>query len=356
MRLHSRLRWILVGAGLGWSFLPLASCSKNLMSVDPSYVPEGQVSPDARLIVWYDAPIQVSYYADVAPIGRSADDALREIIEVRRDPLGTVTGRIFDRTLATRYQVLRREASGGFLPLRDALDRNVAQFNDTQWEIYSFKDFDPSTHAPDYLGRGEVAGSITRNSPLTNTVRVGAGPIGDIQFTGGRDSALTASTVLRWNPVPGAAGYWMHIYQARNFDLASDILNAAPSVIYDGPSPDLFLGFFRDTLGYRLRDSLRTDVEVITSQPVIPGQSYLIRVSAVNAKGQLIAYTYGDTSRNRPSGVERVYVIYPVGAVEIPRFVPGAALTSILPSAGENPTSIRSPARRSPQFSRLRRN
>ena len=99
---------------------------------------------------------------------------------------------------------------------------------------------------------------------------------------------------MSWDAVAGAAGYWVHIYQKR-----ADIRNseeamalAMPSPIASGKARDLFIGFFpAPRTSYKLGDAVPAGSRVLVYRVLQGLQEVLIRVSAVDAAGRMIATT-----------------------------------------------------------------
>ena len=295
----------------------LGSCAERITVVDSDFTtPEGQLSPDARLVVWEEGTVPVEVYQDNAPLGGPVDefcgrtmpgpeDVLISSSEFRVRPAGTINGMIFDRTPTTAYELLRREPGGGYRDFNDFTVRPFRRWLSSQWELYTFRDPAPSGFdPPTYQGRGVVLGAVTRTSPLTNPGEVASDSIADIQYNGFCNPCDSAFT-LRWSSVPRATGYWLHIYQFSGQVSGQTMLESgAPAPINDVESLDLFLGFVRDTLEsggpslppattYKL-GSIRRDVEVVIQRRMPYGGVYFVRVSAVDSLGQMIAMTRGD--------------------------------------------------------------
>lgn len=273
--------------------LALAGCSKkNVTNVDPGYtVPEGRFSADARLIVYPDAPITIEIWADNGPTGPDPTDVQTGTTQARLLSPGALHGVIFDGTPASGYQVLRRESNGGLLPLKDFVLRPERRFLDSQWEFYSFEDPAPSGYTPaSYVGRGVVSEAVTPSSPLTNPGVTTGSTIDTIQYLGNRSPTDTLIT-MKWSEVPGAVGYWLQVYQNKGGP-ESRIRTALPAPFARPDTRDFFVGYVTapaDSYKIGLPGAL-----VLTRRILLTGSEYLVRVSAVNAEGRMIAYTYGD--------------------------------------------------------------
>ncbi len=294
-------------AALAASALLVASCSDKPLSVDPSFdTPEGSPSGAAQLVVWPSQPTTAAVYREVPPVGAGPEDTFLRYESFRRRPDGTPLGMVFDGTQASAFQVLRRESNGGLRQLTDFAVHSTRRWLDGKWEVYEFADPLP-TSSPSYIGRGLIAGGVTENSPLSNEARLATPTVADIPFT------YPTDTTVAWGPVAGAAFYIAHIYQLREAPAADRILSGAPAPIYRGYSRDFFLGFTTtpQVLG-RNRPFTGT---VLTRRDLTPG-TYLARVAAVDAQGQLIAYSYGDSGLQ---SADVTYSKFPLGAATIPR-------------------------------------
>jgi len=324
--LRSLLRRIAPLAAVALVALAMVGCAKKVTSVDPNYTaPEGKYSVDARLIVYPDAPITVETYTDNPPDGPGADgrpgeeDVFLRTEQVYVAP-GTLHGLILDGTPASGYQVLRRESSGGFAQLKDYVLNPVVRFLDSQWEVYTFDDGQPSGFSPpSYAGRGVVAGAVTPTSPLTNVSELMNSDIRDLKYTGRRSGTkpapLDSNLTMSWEAVPGAAGYWIQIYQFKGGSEAQ-LLAAAPAPLIPGNVRNYFVGYVAapDTT-YKLG---QPGALVLTRRTLLNSVEYLVRISAVNDQGELIAFTYGDWQYIRAVGTYRRYRI---GAAKV---IPGS--------------------------------
>jgi hypothetical protein len=312
---------VLVGLGL-WA------CSKRITTVDPAYVPEGRFSPDAQLVVWFEAPNETLIYLDRPPLGPAQNEFCGYIIPGeedslinrgpfwRRDP-GILNGVIVDGTRSTAYQMLRREGNGGFRQVNDFAVTPLRRWPEAQHEEYTFLDRMPSGFSPaTYVGRGFVSGTITKESPLTN---VGLAPrptsadtIANMTYTGFCNPCDSLFT-LRWSPVPGAARYWMQVYRyAVPATISEQLAESVPTPFVNTKTRDIFVGSIDapDT-AYKIGAS-RPTLRVMVQRPMDYISPYFVRVSAVDRDGRLIAYTRGDYGRIPGDGR---YTLFPMGAV-----------------------------------------
>lgn len=307
--LRSPLPRTALAAALVLGALALAGCAKKVTSVDAGYTaPEGQLDAAAQLIVYPDAPVVVESFRDVLPDGPDPGDELQGT-EERYVAQGAMHGMILDGTAASAYQVLRREPNGGYAQLEDYTLAPVSRFFDSHWELYAFTDDQPSGFdPPSYLGRGVVSGVVTPLSPLTNVGLVAGSTIGNIAYTGNAippDSNITMS----WTSVPQAAGYWIQIYQFMG-GTREKLLSAQPAPFVYSDVRNYFVGYVpAPATTYTLNQPGAT---VLFQRGLLLKSEYLVRISAVNAQGEFIAYTYGDYSYLRSTGQ---YLRYRLGAV-----------------------------------------
>ncbi len=328
---------VALAAALLAGLLAAAGCAKKVTSADPNYTaPEGRLSADARLIVFPDAPITVQTWGDAEPEGPGAGDSLVSTEQVYLLGPGAIHGTIFDGTAASAYQVLRRDPNGGYRQLKDYVLNPVRRFLDSQWELYTWDDTRPSGYAPaSYLGRGVVAGAVTPTSPLTNPGELAGTAIADLAYTG-----LTAppdsNITMKWRPVSGAKGYWMHVYQFKGGP-EERILSASPAPFVPNLTRDFFVGYVpapADSYKIGMPGAL-----VLTRRTLLMSIEYLVRVSAVDASGRMIATTYGV---NDVVPGDKSYRRFRLGAVKVQPKRPGmpapaAALTPVEPALAARP-------------------
>jgi hypothetical protein len=295
--------------------LALAGCAEKVTNVDAGYTaPEGQYDANARLVVYPDVPIVVESFTDLIPDGPDTGDPLVGT-ELRYVAQGAMHGVILDGTAASGYQVLRRESNGGYAQLKDYTLSPVARFFDSHWEMYSFTDGTPSGFSPpSYVGRGVVSGTVTLRSPLTNVGLVGGADVANLVYTGSTvppDSNITMS----WQEVPGAAGYWIQIYQFMGGS-PEKLLSAQPAPFVFSDARNFFVGYVpAPAASYTLN---QPGALVLFQRGLILKSEYLVRISAVNDQGELIAFTYGNYGYLRSVGS---YLRYRLGAIIV---IPGS--------------------------------
>ena len=295
----------------------LAGCAEKVTNVDASYTaPEGQYDAAARLVVYPDLPITVDTFVDLLPDGPDSGDSLATT-EQRTVAPGALHGMIVDGTAAAGYQVLRREANGGYAQLKDYVLSPVARFFDSHWELYAFVDGAPTSFSPPtYVGRGVVSGVVTPLSPLTNLGQVTSEDmVADIVYTGDPEPADTVITVS-WEAVPEAAGYWIQIYQFMGGS-EGKLLSAQPAPFVVSDVRNFFVGYVAaPASSYKLYEP---GAQVLFQRGLIMGSEYYVRVSAVDDRGGLLAFTYGDSSYIRTTGS---YQRYRLGAAIVRPMMP----------------------------------
>jgi hypothetical protein len=288
------------------------ACSEKIVDVDPAAFPEGVASP-SQLVMYRDAGSFIYVYEDTLPIGPSTRDQLVDIVTHYQKAPNVALGMVFDFTDADRYEIHRREAGGGFSRLKDFLLRPTRLWLDSQSEIYQFDDAGVGAASRDYLGRGVVDGTVTPLSPLTNvaTLAMGAPTGNQIQMITDtlrirRDPADSTRGNIRsveWSAVPGAAGYWLHIYQSTeqtNFGLFA---RGFPSPVFAGRARDHLVAWIPLGTGptVRYQSGLPApDERVLMDRPIIYLQQYEVHITAVDAQGRLIAVIQFDP-RTRPT-------------------------------------------------------
>ena len=303
---------------LGALALPLvrAGCGKKVTSSDASYTRvEGTPDANARLVSWPDTPTGFIEVADLGGIGPTEEDTLLAEYVVFRTGPGTQRLMVLDGTKASGYQLLRRAQNGGYEKLRDFTVQSSRKWLASQWEVYESFDYAPSGFwPPTYVGRGLVGGVATMQSPLTNTAESEM-PMADLQVIdyAGNRAPVDSLFTMEWTPVTGAAGYWIHVYQFSSAATDEEkLLSGSPSPIWNGLVNDFLVAFVpAGTTTYRYGDP---GAEILLKRAPLRGQSYLVRIAAVDANGQLVGATLGDIGFRQGDGF---YDFYPVGAFTV---------------------------------------
>jgi hypothetical protein len=295
--------------------LALAGCgSKQVTSVDASYTTvEGTPNADARLVVWPDTPNTVWEWVDNGPPGPTEEDVLESTTHVYRSGAGSFQAMLLDGSDASGYEMFRRASNGGYEPMRDFMLIAPRKWLDSQWELYTITDGDPSGFSPaTYLGRGLLAGTVTARSPLTNAATVTALVDTTLKYLGNtapNDSLFR----MEWTPVAGAAGYWIHVYQFRPDAPNREVLESGtPSPVWNGKVRDYLVAYVAaPATSYRFGDP---GALVLTQKAPIRGQVYLVRITAIDPNGQISAYMAGDNGFLQAEGT---WVNFPLAATAV---------------------------------------
>ncbi len=112
------------------------------------------------------------------------------------------------------------------------------------------------------------------------------------------DSNIT----MTWQEVPGAAGYWIQIYQFMGGDLEAKLLARAAGAVRPQQCAQL-LRRLRGRAGHRLQARRAGGAGAHAARTLLNLVEYRVRVSAVNARGELLAFTYGDWEYVREPGL-----------------------------------------------------
>jgi hypothetical protein len=297
----------------------VAGCAKKVTSVDAGYTTlEGRPDANARMLAWYDTPDTVLVYRDLGTPGPSPDpdaetDTLYERVATYATGPGIIHTLLIDKTPALGYQFYRYASNGGLQQLTDYTIAPSVKWLSSGWEMYSLTDASPSGYRPStYVGRGLLEGKVTTNSPVTNlAIATGTSPsAATIKFTA-NTSPTDSLFQMSWTPAAGAAGYWIHIYQFQSSaTLETRRSSGAPAPILDGGVKHVFVGYVDgSTTSYKLG---QPGAEVLTFTAPIRGQSYYVRITAVDAHGNVIAWMHGDSQLHMLDGF---YEYIPLGAV-----------------------------------------
>jgi len=268
-------------------------CSKQL-TVDPGRTPEGVLAADSKLIVFQDIGNLVYAKHEFPP--NSGIFLLDSTFTVYNFSPGTVQGQIMDGTLASGFELLRQQSGGGFSPIKDFPVTAAVKLLSSHWAIYPFNDQpNDGSLPPTYQARGALSGSITTNSPLTNQAVLAASAVADCKITEPFLSTAHGDSLplVQWNAVPGAANYYLQIYQYRG-----DIKVGSEKYVYGIPAPvaigkvkNFFIGILPGTTtSYKLG---QPGAEILINRPMIGPDHFFFRVSAVDANGRLIACSAG---------------------------------------------------------------
>ncbi len=283
----------------------LTGCSKKVTQTDADYTQlEGVPSAAARMMVWLDSPTRIFTLSDGGTPGTTGDLDDDDFVIATEDHYvtgpGAVQTSLLDATQATGFEIFRLEGNGGFRQVRDFVINPERKWRDSlttsSWEMYRVDDSNPSGYSPaSYMARGLLGGVRTTQSPLSNLAQVTSASLENIRLIG---SVTPTDSLFRvtWTPVTGATGYWLQVFQFRGDASLEDKFDAAsPSPVVGGKVTDFLVAYLpQPTTTYRLGEG--APAEVVTRRQTIYGQLYNVRVTAVDAAGQLIGFTRGDTA------------------------------------------------------------
>jgi hypothetical protein len=304
----------LLGAGL-------TACAEKVTTVDPSLgVPEGAPSPQVGLAVWREIANPVYIYHRGRPdADPPVPNTLIDSVFIPTPIPGQIHGLIHDSTSADGYQVYRREANGGYRELFDFDAFATKRWFDRGWEIFHFTDADSVVPTHTYRGRGLVGGRATLGSPITNEASDQVRSVLNVHYTGvvggtdagGNPIPLDSLFTMKWESVPGAVAYYIHVYQwAFNLiQLEDQVASGAPAPLFVGKSHDILVAYMpapnpppaEVSFTMPTPTGRPPEARVMTCRLTRFGQEYLVRIAAVDALGQLIAYTYGSDGQEQSS-------------------------------------------------------
>lgn len=278
-----------------------SGCSKKVTSADPGYTKlEGQTSGTSRLYAWPVSTVEITTYIDDhKPVGPPtiASDSVDDVVDVKNvyavDPAGTIETMLIDGSKATGFQIYRTSTNGGLELMRDFVLTPVRRWLDSQYEVYQINDPKPSSGTGAYVARGILAGQATSESPLTNVAIAQRTPAPQTLVYTGESTPRDSLFQMSWGAVPGATGYWIHVYQFRSEATNEEkVASGSPSVIWPGKVRDFFVGFVpAPATSFKL--GARTGALVLTQKAPLFGQEYLVRITAVNDDGEIVAYMKG---------------------------------------------------------------
>jgi hypothetical protein len=137
---------------------------------------------------------------------------------------------------------------------------------------------------------------------------------------------------MEWEAVAGAVGYWVHVYQLTDQSGDEIIQSGIPAPLYLAVTQDYFIGYFPEATAarpvgfptrrsYRIGDPLPSMGRRVTQRTLLNSQLYLVRVAAIGAAGELLAYT-GESEAIQVFRDEGSYQAFPLGGALINTFAP----------------------------------
>jgi hypothetical protein len=294
-------------------------CAKKV-TVSPAFtVPEGVPSPGLQLVTFFDLPNNLIVVKDRGRIGAvdfvqdpdvtdsiniDPDTGVPQIFPMQEFTPGTVRGVIINSTTAEGLELFRSSASGGLQRVFDYTLKPDRRFVDFTSEAYQFADTDPRrVTGANYYARGLVGGVGGATSPLSNPASPTVTSLAYIQYLANRDGTLPSVSgppppaestfMMKWTPVPGAARYWIHVFQ--NLPSLNTtqlrLIAGAPALLVPADVKDIFVGFVPASITqYKLGDPAATIFAYRT--PHLKAE-YYVRICAVDASNEIIGMTTG---------------------------------------------------------------
>jgi hypothetical protein len=268
-----------------------AGCEKRPTGFDPNpNMPEGATSADVKLVTYRNVawPVLVldTESGNTQLVGASAFDG----------PEDTPLLLVLDGTPSNTFEMYRRDDGGRFVRTTDFLIQSKFKFVNFGFEEFFSPDLTPSHYSPPtYLARGLLDGVATHASPLSNESRMGNAVPDFLPITyNGNLQPLDSLFTISWIGVPGAVGYWIHVFELP-IPSAHALLASLPAPLAYKTAGDLLIGFYAGnnpggSIQYRLGDPLfRLKME----RPLL-GHDYYVRITGVDESGQVVAQTAGD--------------------------------------------------------------
>jgi hypothetical protein len=295
------------------ALVAVAGCESRPTGFDPNPDrPEGVPSANARLVSYrnHGLRVMVRDYASV-----DIDSIVHTVRAFPGD--GTMPLLLLmDGTPASAFEMYRRNDAGRFERISDAAVTSRFKYVSSGYEEFFALDPAPSKFAPSsYLARGLVDGVATHQSPLSNEVQLTQPDLEPITYNGNLfplDSLFTVS----WVGVPNAVGYWVHIYE-KPIAGAERLRSSFPSPIAYETAADLLIAFRAGnnpggSVSFQLGDP--TLLTLKRTAPLV-GHDYIVRVSGVDATGQVIAQTPGDLD-SLGLGADLAYLLGPTMRID----------------------------------------
>jgi hypothetical protein len=337
---------------LVFAALALTSCAEKVTNVtaENGPYPEG-VQSNSQLVLYMDTPVRVLDYAELGQPNDASDDSLKSDVLYYDVGPGTLIGTVIDSTNASAFDIFREEASGGYAPLQDVLVHPSKSWIMSHYELYRFSDPTPVGSQMAYVGRGIVNGTVTVTAPLTNRATLlQAAVAGDLKYLGNvasgtgpggfpsstfPDTTEDSLFTLRWEPVPGAVGYWITVCQPTSATLSGVALyrSALPRPLLPERVPENYVFYYPQpaNTSVPIVHQLVGDgqlaagdapgppgTHLLLHRSMLTGVEYLVRIAAVDANGQLLSYTRDDAKacavlKRTNDG----YTIFPLGFVKV---------------------------------------
>jgi hypothetical protein len=288
----TRFSRILAAALAVVSLVLAAGCEQRPTGYDPNpNSPEGVPTAAAQLLAYRNAGLRV-----LARDYQSANiDSAESFAQAFPGPTTMPLLLLLDGTPANTFELYRINGGGKFERTADYPLQSIFKYVNAGYESFFSTDPSPGTYAPpSYLARGLVNGVASHQSPLSNEGRLTGSGVLPITYNGDLqpiDSLFTVS----WVGVPGAVGYWVHIYE-KPTPGAQRLESSLPAPIAYITAGDEFIGYRAGnnpggSVQFKLGDTSLLTLKYI---PALLGHDYFVRVTGIDATGQVIAQTPGN--------------------------------------------------------------
>jgi hypothetical protein len=269
-----------------------AGCEKRPTGLDPDpNRPEGVTTSQAMLVGYRNQALRVM----IRDYASTNIDSVVVGVSAFPGPATMPLLLLFDATQSNQFEMYRRDSGGRFQRTTDFDLDSHFKYVSAGVETYFTTDPAPGTHQPPtYLGRGVLNGIVTHESPLTNEALLTQTDLPPITYNGQlfpTDSLFTIS----WVAVDGAAGYWIHAYE-KPIAASQRMTCSLPAPLSYLTAGDMLIGYMNGnnpggTMQYKLGSP---GLLTLRYNPPILGTPYFVRITAVDATGQVIAQTPGD--------------------------------------------------------------
>ena len=269
-----------------------AGCEKRPTGLDPNpNTPEGTTTPLAQLVAYRNHALRVM----VRDYGSPTADSIVTGATAFPGPTSMPLLLLFDGTQANTYEMYRRDDGGQFIRTTDFEIPSHFKYVDAGYETFFSTDPAPGDFQPStYLARGLLNGVATHESPLSNESRMPVTDLPPIIYNGDLNPVDSLFT-LSWVGVPGAVGYWLHAY-VKPIPSGQRLQSALPAPLSYETASDLLIGYYAGnnpggSVQYKLGSP---GLLTLKSRPPLLGTDYCVRVTGVDADGEVIAQTPGD--------------------------------------------------------------
>jgi hypothetical protein len=277
-----------------------AGCEKRPTGYDPNpNSPEGVPSTDARLVAYRNQALRVM----VRDYASANIDSVVVGVAAFPGPTTMPLLLLFDGTQSNQFEMYRRDGGGKFQRTADFDLDSHFKYVSAGIETYFTTDPAPGSYSPPtYLARGVLNGVATHASPLSNESLMLQTDLPPVTYNG-ELNPTDSLFVLSWVGVPGAVGYWIHAYE-KPIAGGQRLQCALLGPLSYFTAGDMLIGFYSGnnpgtSVQYRLGSP---GLLTLIYNPPLLGRDYFVRISAVDASGQVIAQTPGDLDSLAMSG------------------------------------------------------